>query len=274
MSLNHCIYNTPSQLTWSVKKRFTDSHLHSHPLSPMLSETLQFTFWHWSWDLNSSTSWKALWIAHMTACHINSQKQPSGICKMVSIFFHSWVSTSQTVIHNRIVTISWIPLSTFWLAALISLFPLCLAPNLVLPHLLHPLLLPCFQSCRKPEHKIAQLFVIDERLIDTGHTVTLLFVRAITPPMGLQATSPTPPVSPLSRQGTLAITAPMSTTISANILRTHHFNWSNRYDKKWCYLEVSIDRVSHPPLQLQAWEAEGPTQHPWCALFAPSKRQA
>ena len=168
MSLNHCIYNTPSQLTWSVKKRFTDSHLHSHPLSPMLSETLQFTFWHWSWDLNSSTSWKALWIAHMTACHINSQKQPSRFCNMVSIFFHSWVSTSQTVIHNRIVTISWIPLSTFWLAALISLFPLCLAPNLVLPHLLHPLLLPCFQSCRKPEHKIAQLFVIDERLIDTG----------------------------------------------------------------------------------------------------------
>ena len=40
------------------------------------------------------------------------------------------------------------------------------------------------------------------------HTVSFALVRAMAFPLGLQETSPSPPVSPLRTQGTLAIAAP------------------------------------------------------------------
>lgn len=47
------------------------------------------------------------------------------------------------------------------------------------------------------------------------HTVSFALVRAMAFPLGLQETSPSPPVSPLRTQGTLAIAAPKTT-------RCHH----------------------------------------------------
>ena len=91
-------------------------------------------------------------------------------------------------------------------SALTRLFPLCLAPNLTPPHLSPHLVTPCFQSCILP----TEILICDSSdYVDGEHTVSLVLVRAMAVPFGLQATSPSPPVSPLSTHGTLAIAAPV-----------------------------------------------------------------
>ena len=72
--------------------------------------------------------------------------------------------------------------------------------------LIRPALLCClvFHLANHLKYIAMELFGNDHQ----QHTVSFALVRAMAFPLGLQETSPSPPVSPLRTQGTLAIAAP------------------------------------------------------------------
>ena len=74
--------------------------------------------------------------------------------------------------------------------------------------LIRPALLYCLVFHLANHLKYIAMGLLGHYSSHQQHTVSFALVRAMAFPLGLQETSPSPPVSPLRTQGTLAIAAP------------------------------------------------------------------